>query len=83
MEQIDESQSVIYNFTTYAGSGFQNCLSNEFMGKVRALSWIQEPFAWVHGQFFKYLFRETDFLKKNLADYAESISLNFSLPFVG
>ena len=53
------------------------------MEKVRALSWVQEPFGWVHGQFFKYLFRETDFLKKYLVDYAESINLNFSLPFVG
>jgi len=80
---VSDAFSVVYNFRTYQGNNFQSCLSKGFIEKVRSLTWIQEPFAWVHGQFFKYLFRETDYLNQYFDDYVKSINLNLSLPFVG
>jgi hypothetical protein len=68
---------------TYSGRNFKKDLSNEFKYKVELINWVQEPYAWVHGQFFMHLFKETEFLKQYVDDCVKSIHLNLSLPFVG
>lgn len=68
---------------TYSGRNFKKDLSNEFKYKVDSISWIQEPYAWVHGQFFMHIFKETQFLKQYVEDYAKDLKLDFNRPFVG
>ena len=72
-----------YDINTYYNRNFRKHLTKDFINKVSAISWIQEPYAWIHGQIFKHLFKESEFLEQYLKNYTQELKLDLDLPFVG
>ncbi len=70
-------------FGDYCVENSQSCLSPATLGKLKELSFIKEPYAWLVGQTLKHFLKPTSHFERLLNQTLQRLSINFEYPIVG
>ena len=80
---VSNQRIIKYDFGKYAGLNSQYCLTKETINDLETLGYINEPYAWLMGQVFKYMLETRENFDNLLGEQCKEMGLDFDLPLVG
>ncbi len=80
---VNNPRIIKYDFGKYAGLNSQYCLTKETINDMKSLSFINEPYAWLMGQVFRYMLVTNENFDNLLEEHCRVMGLDFDLPLVG
>ena len=70
-------------FGEYCLESSQICIKPNTVKRLEKFKFINEPYAWLLGQTFKYLLRKNDNFEKILQSKIKELKIDFNYPIVG
>ena len=81
---LNDANTTTFRFHDYQYANSQGCFTKETSDEIKAMSeFIKEPFAWLLGQSFKYLFHTTKYFDTLLKNSLRDMKIDFNYPIVG
>ena len=79
---LHESKYLI-TLNEYFSEDFQICITSTIIEQLKMLKFIQQPFAWLLGQTFKYFLKPNENFENLINETYKRLKIDFDFPIVG